>query len=116
MGQNTKEFQPFKSSELVDRSFSLIYLEKGKYKTLNLSAQDEPSCRNCVTALIILKAQGSESETIQMLPVWIRKMWDSVDVNNRGILDLDQITLLMKKCNILLSKREIKSNLKVCLV
>lgn len=116
LGQNTKEFQPFKNAELADKSFSLIYLEKGKYKTLNLSALDEQSCRKWVTTLIILMAQeGTEIKSLQMLPVWIRKMWDSVDVNNRGDLDLDQITLLMKKCNILLSRREIKSNLKVFL-
>lgn len=117
MGQNTKEFQAYKDPLLEDLSFSIIYLDRGKYRTLNFSTKDEKTRTNWVYGLNILMA-SRESGTSSLndmvgLPMWLKVMWDKIDTSNTGSLDLDQITALMKTLQMHLSKREIKSYIKV---
>ena len=114
MGQNTKEFQHYKKMELEDRAFSIIYVTKGRYKTLNLLARDKETCTYWVQSLQVLLAREFPPTLSPLaLSDWIKSTWDSIDVSGENSLDLDQITALMKKLNVLLSKREIKSNLKL---
>ncbi len=44
---------------------------------------------------------------------WLRKMWDTIDTKNTGMLDLDGVTQLLRKLNVRLSKSEVKSAFKV---
>jgi hypothetical protein len=47
------------------------------------------------------------------LPLWLRKLWNDIDVNMTESLDIEQISRLLAKLKITLSIREIKSYLKV---
>jgi hypothetical protein len=116
-GQKTEMFLPY-SSSLEDRAFSIIYVEKAKYKTLNLVSKDSDTCSTWISSLhAMLGNQIEDSEPSNFsrasLSSWLRNRWDSVENLNQGGLDLDQITTLMKKINLSLSKREIKSFMKV---
>ncbi len=60
----------------------------------------------------ILLASEAPILSPMALSDWMKSMWNCMDSQGKNTLDLDQITILMKKLNVTLSKREIKSNLK----
>lgn len=115
MGQNTQEFKAHKNASLEERAFSILYVDRGKHKSLNLVAPSQELCLQWVTCLHILMSQKDSIQRRDMigLPAWIQGMWQSIDIKKQGYLDLDQVTILMRKLNFQLSKREIKSNIKV---
>ncbi|KAJ3294649.1 1-phosphatidylinositol 4,5-bisphosphate phosphodiesterase delta-4 [Borealophlyctis nickersoniae] len=87
LGQNTKAFDVHGKRGEGDRAFSIIYVVGGRYKMLNLVAPTKEDYELWVSGLYMLMAQ-------------------------EGRLDLDEVTALMKKLNIRLSKVEIKSTFK----
>ena len=44
---------------------------------------------------------------------FLKKIWNTVDTKSQGRLNLDDVTLLLRKLNIKLSKQEVKSAFKV---
>ncbi|KAJ3193496.1 1-phosphatidylinositol 4,5-bisphosphate phosphodiesterase delta-4 [Irineochytrium annulatum] len=100
LGQNTKAFEIHgKLSEADDRAFSIIYVAGGKYKMLNLG-------------LHILLAQADGDSHHRSMGSWLRGMWGEIDKKGKGTLDLDEVTALMKRLNVRLSKVEVKSTFK----
>jgi hypothetical protein len=47
---------------------------------------------------------------------WLRIRWNELNPDKADELDVDGITSLLRKLNVKLSKSEVKSGLKVCLV
>ncbi|KAJ3346548.1 1-phosphatidylinositol 4,5-bisphosphate phosphodiesterase delta-4, partial [Kappamyces sp. JEL0680] len=116
LGQNTVEFQPWKDPSLEERAFSIIHVEKGRYKTLNLVAFDADTCSKWVSLFHILMSQdskdGHDARSIVGLSAWLQLKWDSIDTRRSGVLGLEQLTSLMKSLNLGLSQKEIKSYIK----
>ncbi|KAJ3269477.1 hypothetical protein HDV01_001361 [Terramyces sp. JEL0728] len=61
---------------------------------------------------MLLSKDASTVHDLVGLPKWLQEMWNKVDVGYRGSLNLDEVTVLMKKLNILLTKNQIKSAFK----
>lgn len=71
-----------------------------------------------ISGLHMLMAQidfggDDPSKLSQNMGTWLRKKWIEADTSGDGTLDLDEVTALMKKLNIRLSKSELKSTFKV---
>ncbi|KAJ3216751.1 1-phosphatidylinositol 4,5-bisphosphate phosphodiesterase delta-4 [Dinochytrium kinnereticum] len=113
LGQNTKAFEMHgKAPGIDDRAFTVIYVAGGKYKMLNLVAPTKEYCELWVTGLHMLLAQADGNPFQTNMRSWLRRMWKEVDTTGRDRLDLDEVTVLMKRLNIRLSKIEIKSTFK----
>ncbi|KAI9105701.1 PLC-like phosphodiesterase [Phlyctochytrium arcticum] len=118
LGQNTKAFElQGKRPEYEDRAFSVIYVASGDYKMLNLVAPTKEDASLWISGLHMLMAQtdlteGDPGKLSQNMSTWLRKRWKEADTSSDGKLDLDEVTALMKKLNIKLSKSEVKSTFK----
>ncbi|KAJ3033547.1 1-phosphatidylinositol 4,5-bisphosphate phosphodiesterase delta-4 [Rhizophlyctis rosea] len=117
LGQNTKAFDAQgKRNDLENRSFSVIYVVDGEYKSLNLVAPSREIYELWVSGLYMLMSQQTPDDEPgrlnSSLTNWLRKQWQEVDHKNVGKLDLDDVTTLFRKLNIKLSKSEIKSAFK----
>ncbi|KAJ3161074.1 1-phosphatidylinositol 4,5-bisphosphate phosphodiesterase delta-4 [Geranomyces michiganensis] len=118
LGQNTKGFEMHgRKPEQNDRSFSVIYVQAGEYKMLNLVALTREDAARWVSGLHMLLSQtdisgGDPGRLSQNMSSWLRKQWNQADTSRDGRLDLDEVTDLMKKLNIRLSKSEVKSTFK----
>jgi phosphatidylinositol phospholipase C delta len=64
------------------------------------------------TAGLDLCLQDSAAVDNVGLPKWLKEMWDLADVNKDGLLGIDDISVLIKKLNLNLSKSELKSGFK----
>ena len=122
-GQNTKAFELHgKKPELEDRAFSIIYILKGEYKTLNLIAPTRQDAE-WYTAIITLVGfldvsyclqnwirkiyhRGSDRLIKKSLTNLLHKLWKEADLGDQG--NLDQITALLRRLNVKLSKKEVK--------
>jgi hypothetical protein len=62
--------------------------------------------------LVLLADMDATKHNIQVLGDWLLNVWIEFDVDNHKMLNLDQVTLLMKHLNINLSKAEIKGAFK----
>ncbi|KAH6601234.1 hypothetical protein BASA50_001758 [Batrachochytrium salamandrivorans] len=117
MGQNTKAFEIHgKQPDLDERAFSIIYMSKGRYKSLNVVAPSPENCALWITGLHILMIQldrtvggQTSSRNLTNMSQWLKTLWQEADVSGIGTLDLDQVTVLMEQLNFRLSKSEIKS-------
>ena len=125
MGQNTKAFEVHGKNEWFDCAFSIIYIDKGKYKILNLGiyksldkvAPSQEACVKWVYGLTMLFVQSLNDDSAQVdmtMSGFLKKMWLTVDVKNSGFLCFDDVMLLLRKLNMKLSWSEVKSTLKVC--
>ncbi|KND00834.1 phosphatidylinositol phospholipase C [Spizellomyces punctatus DAOM BR117] len=118
LGQNTKGFELHgKRPEYEDRAFTVIYVASGEYKMLNLVAPSKEDAALWISGLHMLIAQsdltdGDPARVSQNMSTWLRKRWHEADTSGDGKLDLDEVTALMKKLNIRLSKSEVKSTFK----
>ncbi|KAJ3128772.1 1-phosphatidylinositol 4,5-bisphosphate phosphodiesterase delta-4 [Nowakowskiella sp. JEL0407] len=127
LGQNTKAFDLYRSPELEEKAFSVIYVNNGQYKMLNLVAPTRELCVSWVNGLLMLLSQityvpptiselpnadDSERHLRYTMSTWLVKTWKEVDVHGIDKLDLEQITLLMRKLNIQVSNKEVKSMFK----
>ncbi|KAJ3087340.1 Phospholipase C [Quaeritorhiza haematococci] len=140
IGQNTKAFELHgKKPEVEERAFSIIYVSGGKYGTLNLVAPTKEDCFLWVSGLHMLIADvddpshpytavavwlmrlhclssGFGSLTLFSYLVrghtWLRTLWKEMDTKGSDRLDLDEVTALLKRLNIRLSKSEVKSAFK----
>ncbi|KAJ3144692.1 1-phosphatidylinositol 4,5-bisphosphate phosphodiesterase delta-4 [Geranomyces variabilis] len=118
LGQNTKGFEIHgRKPEQNDRSFSVIYVQAGEYKMLNLVALTREDAARWVSGLHMLMGQadisgGDPARLSHNMSTWLRKQWNEADTSRDGRLDLDEVTDLMKKLNIRLSKSEVKSTFK----
>ncbi|KAJ3184613.1 1-phosphatidylinositol 4,5-bisphosphate phosphodiesterase delta-4 [Geranomyces variabilis] len=118
LGQNTKGFELHgRKPEQNDRSFSVIYVQAGEYKMLNLVALTREDAARWVSGLHMLMGQadisgGDPARLSHNMSTWLRKQWNEADTSRDGRLDLDEVTDLMKKLNIRLSKSEVKSTFK----
>ncbi|KAJ3304687.1 1-phosphatidylinositol 4,5-bisphosphate phosphodiesterase delta-4 [Kappamyces sp. JEL0829] len=114
--KKSSKFQPWKDPSLEERAFSIIHVEKGRYKTLNLVAFDADTCSKWVSLFHILMSQdskdGHDARSIVGLSAWLQLKWDSIDTRRSGVLGLEQLTSLMKSLNLGLSQKEIKSYIK----
>ncbi|KAJ3022688.1 1-phosphatidylinositol 4,5-bisphosphate phosphodiesterase delta-4 [Thoreauomyces humboldtii] len=106
-----------KRPEFQDKAFSVIYVVSGEYKMLNLVAPSREECALWISGLHMLIGQtdisgGDPARLDQSMGAWLRKQWNEADTTGDGKLDLDEVTELMKKLNIRLSKSEVKSAFK----
>ncbi|TPX35466.1 phosphoinositide phospholipase C [Synchytrium microbalum] len=119
MGQNTRAFEIHgKKPEYENRAFTIIYSVGGTYKMLNLVAPSPEACTLWVFGLHMLLANANmrdfgPAELEQTVAGWLGKVWIQADIRGTGKLDLDEVTNLMKKLNIQLSKTEVKSTFKL---
>ena len=124
LGPNTRAFESHDGVPLQDCAFSVIYVDKGKYKILNLGnftslnqvAPSQEACVNWVFGLTMLFVQSLNDDPAQVhltMSGFLKKMWLKVDLKNSGYLCFDDVTLLMRKLNINLSRLEVKSTFKV---
>ena len=112
-GQSTKGFElQGKNPEIEDRAFSIIYVVEGEYKNLDLVApsfEDRSFWVDALNQLITMEKFEDSQDDTNIL----RKLWDSVNSSKKnGDMDLEGITVMLKKLNIKLSKSEVKSALK----
>ncbi|KAI9017519.1 PLC-like phosphodiesterase [Gaertneriomyces semiglobifer] len=118
LGQNTKAFEIHgKRPEYEERSFTVVYVLAGQYKMLNLVAPTKEDATLWISGLHMLMAQTDieSNDPLKLslnLSTWLRKKWVDADTSKDGKLDLDEITDLMRKLNMRLSKSEIKSTFK----
>ncbi|KAJ3099203.1 hypothetical protein HDU97_003355 [Phlyctochytrium planicorne] len=113
LGQNTKAFEMHgKVPGIDDRAFTVIYVASGKYKMLNLVAPTKEYCEKWVTGLHMLLAQADGGPFQTNMRAWLQRMWKEADTHGKDRLDLDEVTSLMRRLNIRLSKLEIKSTFK----
>ena len=56
---------------------------------------------------------GDPAQLDPTMASFLRKMWNTVDSKGSDRLNLDEVTTLMRKLNIKLSKSEVKSTFKV---
>ncbi|KAI8903995.1 PLC-like phosphodiesterase [Gorgonomyces haynaldii] len=107
LGMNTLGFSLYeKSPALEERAFSVIYLQQGKFKFLNLLAQNQEETLkwvNTLHQLMSLDYQISDFDT------WLTRIWDN---EHKQFMNVDEITLVFKRLNLNLSKREVKSAFK----
>ncbi|KAJ3114614.1 1-phosphatidylinositol 4,5-bisphosphate phosphodiesterase delta-4 [Phlyctochytrium bullatum] len=85
---------------------------KKKKPTLSTVAPTKEECEIWVTGLHMLLAQADGNVVQTNMRTWLKRMWKDVDVTGRGKLDLDEVSVLMKRLNIRLSRVEIKSTFK----
>ncbi|KAJ3187801.1 1-phosphatidylinositol 4,5-bisphosphate phosphodiesterase delta-4 [Gaertneriomyces sp. JEL0708] len=118
LGQNTKAFEIHgKRPEFEERAFTVVYVLAGQYKMLNLVAPTKEDATLWISGLHMLMAQTDieSNDPLKLslnLSTWLRKKWVDADTSKDGKLDLDEITDLMRKLNMRLSKSEIKSTFK----
>ncbi|KAI8817538.1 PLC-like phosphodiesterase [Fimicolochytrium jonesii] len=66
--------------------------------------------------MLMAEADISEGDPAKLhynMSTWLRRQFNAADTSNNGTLDLDEVTDLMRKLNIRLSKSEIKSTFKI---
>ncbi len=137
LGQNTKAFDLHgRSAEFEGRAFSVIYRAEGDYKILNLGkssafictchyteswffvvAPSRETCAMWIYGLHTLIFQMNDPLTDLnhlefSMSSFLKRLWHIVDVKNSGRLNLDEVTGLLAKLNIKLSKSEVKSTFK----
>jgi phosphatidylinositol phospholipase C delta len=113
MGQNTEGFKENRIPEMEERAFSIIYLDQKKYRELNWIAPTVEKCVQWVMGLHILHTETATTvHDLVGLPDWLHAMWNSVDDQGTGSLDLDHVSSLLYKLNIEFSKSEMKSAVK----
>lgn len=119
LGQNTKAFDLHgRSVDFEGRAFSIIYRAEGDYKILNLVAPSREICAMWVYGIHTLIFQMNDpmmdlSHLEFSMSSFLKRLWQMVDVKNSGRLNLDEVTGLLAKLNIRLSKSEVKSTFKV---
>ena len=105
------------ATENEDRVFSIIYKLKGKHKELSLLASSQESCVAWVYGLYMLLTQREDStHDLVGFPTFMLQMWKTVDVENKGALDIAEIEKLVTKLHLPLSKSELHSAFKVLFV
>lgn len=114
LGQNTPAFKSIKKDPLLEqRSFSIIYIQNGKHKMLNLVTETHEQCISWVTGLNMLQTNITSSHlNLFHLRDWLHQTWFEFDIERSNKLNLDQVTGMMKHLNIPLSKTEIKGAFK----
>jgi Ca2+-binding EF-hand superfamily protein len=114
LGQSTKAFQLHGiKPEYEDRAFSIIYSVSGEYKILNLVAPTNDCAMTWVYGLHLLLLTQDTPEALDLtMQGFLKKMWKTIDFKNQDKLNIDDVTTLMRRLNINLSKLEVKSTFK----
>ena len=79
-------------------------------------APSQDACVKWVYGLTILFVQSlnDDPQYIDLsMSGFLKKMWRTIDTRKQGSLSLDDVTALMRKLNINLSRIEVKSTFKV---
>lgn len=79
-------------------------------------APSQEACVKWVYGLTMLFVQSLNDDPAQVhmtMSGFLKKMWLTVDVKDSGNLGFDDVTFLMRKLNLNLSRSEVKSTLKV---
>ncbi|ORX89142.1 PLC-like phosphodiesterase [Basidiobolus meristosporus CBS 931.73] len=98
------------------RWFSIVYVEKGEYKSLNLVAASSELRNVWVNALREVGEYGEKLPALDYLQVrfesWLKKIWAQADRNNDKTLDYSEVKNLFEQLNIFIPSKLLKLKFK----